>query len=65
MSIRNIDGDIFGPEEEEFDIVFTVNDGERFGVASTGVACFAEDVASGVGKGAFVGDGYFEHGCLS
>ncbi len=57
LSRSDVDRDVFGPEEEEFDVVGGVDDGEILGIGSPPVPGLGQDLGGRFGQRALVGHG--------
>ena len=58
----DVDGDVFGSEEEELDVVVDVEDGEILRVGSFAVTRLGQHGGGRLGEGTFVGDCNAQHG---
>ncbi len=61
LSRTDIDGNVFGPQEEKLDLVDVVDDGEVFGIGTPSVARLREDLAGRLTQCAFVGNRDSQH----
>ena len=60
-ALADIDGDVAGAEEEEFNVVVRVHHDQLAGVAALAVAGLGEHGGSGFGQGSLVRDGNSQH----